>query len=157
MRDHRDQHVAAFLGAALLDQAFDRDPGVAHRGGDLGEHAGPVGDDEAQVGAADGGGPSRPGASASSSATGIENGAPISPRAMSIRSATTALAVGPSPAPAPWNSSRPEKLPSATTALVAPSTCGERMVARHQARLDALEQARAAVRVRLGQPIRRMT
>ena len=27
-----------------------------------------------------------------------------------------------SPAPAPWNSSRPEKLPSATTALVGPST-----------------------------------
>ena len=34
-------------------------------------------------------------------AEGTENGAPISPRAMSIRSATTALAVGPAPAPAP--------------------------------------------------------
>ena len=44
----------------------------------------------------------------------------VSPRAMSIRSATTALAVGPAPAPAPWNSSRPTKLPSATTALVTP-------------------------------------
>ena len=35
--------------AAVLDQALDRDPGVAHRGGNLGQHAGTVGDDEAQV------------------------------------------------------------------------------------------------------------
>src|SRR3546814_6450340 len=42
---------------------------------------------------------------------------------MSIRSATTADAVGPSPAPLPWKNRRPTKLPSATTAFSDPSTC----------------------------------
>jgi hypothetical protein len=37
----------------------------------------------------------------SSSRTGIEKAGPISPRAMSIRSATIADAVGPAPAPGP--------------------------------------------------------
>ena len=76
VRDHRDQHLvrAADRGAAFLDQAFDRNPGIAHRGSDLGQHAGPVGDGEAEIGVAHavaGLG----GAIASSSATGIENGA----------------------------------------------------------------------------------
>ncbi len=59
---------------------------------------------------------------------------------MSIRSATTALAVGPAPAPAPEKNSRPTKSPSATTALSAPVDMGQRMGQRHQAGMDALEQ-----------------
>jgi len=50
--DHGDHDLAVGVGAALLDQAFDRDAGVAHGGRDLGEDAGAVGHDEAHVAAA---------------------------------------------------------------------------------------------------------
>src|SRR3546814_3720977 len=64
---------------------------------------------------------------------------PYSPRATSIRSATTADAVGPSPAPAPWKKRRPTKLPSATTAFSDPSTW-ESGIGWDQHRVDTLEQ-----------------
>ena len=150
--DHRHQHLAAFLGPALLDQAFDRDPGIAHRGGDLGEHAGAVGDGEAQVGAAAAvariGRARAPRARRPAPRTARR----CSPRAMSIRSATTALAVGPSPAPAPWNSSRPEKLPSATTALVAPVDRGQRVRRAAPGTAGRAGTAGPSVRVAVGQP-----
>ena len=44
------------------------------------------------------------------------------PRAISIRSATTAEAVGPAPAPRPCSNTVPTKSPSASTALNTPST-----------------------------------
>ena len=59
----------------------------------------------------------------------LDSAAPAAPqtgvirlRAISIRSATTAEAVGPAPAPRPSSITRPTKSPSATTALNTPST-----------------------------------
>ena len=49
VRHDRDDH-AAVGGDAALDQAFDRHAGIAHRRGDLGEHAHLVLDGEAQIG-----------------------------------------------------------------------------------------------------------
>ena len=43
-------------------------------------------------------------------------------RTASITSPTTALVVGSRPAPAPWNNTFPERLPSTSTALYTPST-----------------------------------
>src|SRR3546814_5627384 len=63
---------------------------------------------------------------------------PYSPRATSIRSATTADAVGPSPAPAPWKKRRPTKLPSATTAFSDPSTWESGRSEEHTSELQSL-------------------
>ena len=50
MCNHGDHDLVAFRSrAALLDQAFDRNAGIPHRGSDLGQHARAVCNDEAQV------------------------------------------------------------------------------------------------------------
>ena len=53
MRDHRHQHFAAFVVTPALDQALDRNFRIAHRRGNLGQHAGPVGDGKADIVAPD--------------------------------------------------------------------------------------------------------
>ncbi len=49
--DHGDQRRTVTHFA--LDQALDRKPGVAHRGGDFGKHTRPVGNEHAQIGFVD--------------------------------------------------------------------------------------------------------
>ena len=91
VRHHRHQH-AAFRRGAALDQAFDRDAGIAHRGRDLGQHAGAIRHREAQIGFS---APARRPAAACHFGARLSRPASrrrghTSPRAMSIRSATTA-------------------------------------------------------------------
>ena len=125
---------------AALDQALDRDAGIAHRRGDLGQHARPVGDGEAQIGAAAALAGVGRGLGSASAAAGIAKAGRYSPRAMSIRSATTALAVGPSPAPRALEQQAADEIALRHHRVGRAGDVRERMVERHEVRVDALEQ-----------------
>ncbi len=70
----------------------------------------------------------------------MANAGPTSPRATSIRSATTALAVGPAPAPAPGEEQPPGEIALGDDGVERAGDVRQRVGERHEARVDALEQ-----------------
>ena len=152
-RQVRDEDQAGARALALLLHRLDRDLVVAEHARDRGEHTGLVGDVERHVelrrGLVD---------RADRLAYEIADRGAARPArtflAASIRSPSTALAVGPPPAPRPSSISCPTASPSMNTALYEPRTdasgCVDRnhrrMHARYRRRRRAPRRRRAASR-----------